>query len=216
MKNIFFSIYAATTTSRRDGVCQVSTPSLRWMNKARFLILCALCCVPFTARAADQTVNISSYTTASTISAAIQNAINNTGGSGIVTVTGSVSGINTGGVVISTPSAVEICWQANISGSTVAPLVEVIANGNSRYFTIEGGIITNTGTGRGVVTNGLLRGGSGTVSSNSGVAIIAGGWIALYGNIVVSTTNGTAVYTTAATGSGSVCQGSKTTSTPYS
>ena len=79
----------------------------------------------FTTKAADQTVSINGLTTAEAVQNAIQNAINGTGGSGVVTVIGTVtvaaqssaSSPPSSLMTLNVPTEVTLKWQASLTGS---------------------------------------------------------------------------------------------------
>ena len=85
-------------------------------KKSVFAVVMILCLCAFAAKAADQTVSIDGLATAE----AVQNAINATGSSGTVTVTGTVTvaAQSTGAALtLSVPTEVTVKWQASIIGS---------------------------------------------------------------------------------------------------
>jgi hypothetical protein len=132
------------------------------------------------AKADDQTLNINGLSTSTLLQNALQNAINATGGSGIVTVTGTVSGI-TKDVTLNLPTGVTLKWQASITGDlgsmnyTGKALLKITGG---IIEVADGGNIEMTGSGNSaLITSGDVIVSGGTVScinSTIGKAIEGG------------------------------------------
>ena len=147
------------------------------ISRSIFLLLITMFFGTFMAQAADQTVSIDGLTTPEAIQTAIQTAIDATGGSGIVTVTGTTS--STLGTTLAIPDGVTLLWKASFSGGSTSgtPLltiaggaIEIAADGSisqtgSNYSTLFTTVALSVNTDSDVTISG------GTVRSSSGIAI---------------------------------------------
>ncbi|MDR1526632.1 MAG: T9SS type A sorting domain-containing protein [Dysgonamonadaceae bacterium] len=133
----------------------------------------------FTAMADNQTLSISNLTGASAVQNALQNAINAAEGNGIVTVTGTVSGIKDM-ITLTIPTGVTLKWQASITGdlgsmSYTGKTLLKITGGIMEVP--DGGHIEQTGSGSNstIITSGEVVVSGGTVKNKSGDTIKTSG-----------------------------------------
>ena len=133
------------------------------------VILGVLVAMPITVSAADQTVTIIQTDTVAQVSDKIITAINNTGGSGTVTVNGSKNNANAS-LSLSIPSGVTVIWNANYAGDVGGSyLITFEGNGT---FEMASGSIQSNGYSYAVYSYGItLKVSGGTISSEYDVAI---------------------------------------------
>ncbi|MCL2140588.1 MAG: hypothetical protein FWH42_02755 [Dehalococcoidia bacterium] len=137
-------------------------------------VVSVLVAMPLMACAADQTVTIAQSDSVAQIQTKVSNAIDNTGGSGIVTVNGSKNNAN-GNLSLSIPSGVTVIWNANYAGDVgLSDLITFEGNGT---FEIASGSIKNSGTSLAIYALGTatIKVSGGTISSKIGVAIRSDG-----------------------------------------